>query len=180
MRFAMTKTFDQYNKALVVLANPKTVVNDKYAPKEVKEKVIRGDQLISFLKTLKSDIKSSKKEMLSLGEKYLSLNIDERKEYIKRFQELADASSMNGIENVDQLTEATEKTKEVPISEHNINKEIGVEQVQALICPWCGRELVLRTAKKGNMIGKQFYGCSGFPKCRYVKCPVYQRIGRTA
>ena len=87
MRFAMTKTFDQYNKALVVLANPKTVVNDKYAPKEVKEKVIRGDQLISFLKTLKSDIKSSKKEMLSLGEKYLSLNIDERKEYIKRFQE---------------------------------------------------------------------------------------------
>ena len=35
------------------------------------------------------------------------------------------------------------------------------------ICSRCGKELVLRTAKKGDNIGKQFYGCSGFPKCRY-------------
>ena len=37
------------------------------------------------------------------------------------------------------------------------------------ICPWCGKALILRTAKKGTNVGKQFYGCSGFPKCRYVK-----------
>ena len=40
---------------------------------------------------------------------------------------------------------------------------------QQLLCPWCGKELVLRTAKKRNNAGRQFYGCSGFPKCRYVK-----------
>ena len=40
---------------------------------------------------------------------------------------------------------------------------------QQLLCPWCGKKLVLRTAKKGNSAGRQFYGCSGFPKCRYVK-----------
>ena len=34
------------------------------------------------------------------------------------------------------------------------------------ICPRCGKELVLRTARKGDNAGKQFYGCSGFPKCR--------------
>ena len=35
------------------------------------------------------------------------------------------------------------------------------------VCPRCGRRLVLRTARKGGHAGEQFYGCSGFPKCRY-------------
>ncbi len=37
------------------------------------------------------------------------------------------------------------------------------------ICPKCGSLLVLRTAVKGTNAGKQFYGCSNFPKCRYAK-----------
>jgi restriction system protein len=36
-------------------------------------------------------------------------------------------------------------------------------------CPKCGGELVLRTARKGANAGKQFYGCSRFPSCRYVR-----------
>ncbi|WP_456430942.1 NERD domain-containing protein, partial [Nitratifractor sp.] len=35
-------------------------------------------------------------------------------------------------------------------------------------CPRCGGELVLRTTKKGNDAGSQFYGCSNYPKCRYT------------
>jgi ssDNA-binding Zn-finger/Zn-ribbon topoisomerase 1 len=35
------------------------------------------------------------------------------------------------------------------------------------ICPKCGKPLVLRTAKKGENAGNQFWGCSGFPKCWY-------------
>ena len=38
-----------------------------------------------------------------------------------------------------------------------------------LICPRCGKQLVLRTAKKGTNAGQQFYGCSGFPNCRYIR-----------
>lgn len=41
-------------------------------------------------------------------------------------------------------------------------------QEQKRYCPRCGKEMVLRTAKKGENAGKQFWGCSGFPKCRYV------------
>lgn len=37
------------------------------------------------------------------------------------------------------------------------------------ICPRCGGNLVLRTASKGKHCGKQFLGCSNFPKCRYTK-----------
>lgn len=36
------------------------------------------------------------------------------------------------------------------------------------ICPRCGAALVLRTAKKGANAGNRFYGCSAFPKCRYM------------
>lgn len=36
-------------------------------------------------------------------------------------------------------------------------------------CPRCGADLVLRTTKKGERAGEQFFGCSRFPKCRYIK-----------
>ena len=37
------------------------------------------------------------------------------------------------------------------------------------VCPRCGGELILRTAKKGENAGNKFYGCSNYPKCRYVR-----------
>ncbi len=53
-------------------------------------------------------------------------------------------------------------------------KELHVQKIKdrfnsTEICPVCGGKLVLRTAKTGANAGKQFYGCSNFPKCRYVK-----------
>lgn len=36
-------------------------------------------------------------------------------------------------------------------------------------CPWCGGELVLRTAKNGPHAGQQFYGCANYPQCRYIR-----------
>ena len=36
-------------------------------------------------------------------------------------------------------------------------------------CPKCGSAMVLRTSKKGANAGKQFWGCSAFPKCRVVQ-----------
>ena len=150
-RLAYEKFFPQYNKSLVVLANPKTVVYDKYAPKSVKESVIRGDQLIMTLKGMKSDVKNSKKDMLSAAEEYLAYNCEERKEYILKFEELVRAQS--------EMPKEPEKTlsKEPP------------EKTASKLCPRCGKPLVLRTAKKGDHTGEQFYGCTGFPGCRYTE-----------
>ena len=135
------KYFDRYNKSIVVLANPKTVVNDRFAKKEIKEQVIRCDQLITYLKNLKSDLKSNKKEMRERGEKILAMNIEERKEYLKKFEDL--------VSNVNSVKDKT--------------------NTDDLICPQCGGKLVLRTAKKGPNEGNQFYGCSAFPKCKYIR-----------
>lgn len=43
------------------------------------------------------------------------------------------------------------------------------EQPQFRICPRCGSQLVLRQAKRGANAGNQFYGCSSYPKCRYIR-----------
>ena len=36
-------------------------------------------------------------------------------------------------------------------------------------CPECGAPLVERSAKRGARAGKKFYGCSTFPKCRFIR-----------
>lgn len=36
-------------------------------------------------------------------------------------------------------------------------------------CPKCGRKMVLRTSKRGEKAGSQFWGCSAYPKCRMVQ-----------
>ncbi len=36
------------------------------------------------------------------------------------------------------------------------------------LCPRCGNLMVLRTAKHGDNRGNQFWGCSGYPKCRFI------------
>lgn len=35
-------------------------------------------------------------------------------------------------------------------------------------CPKCGERMVLRTAKRGDNAGGQFYGCPKYPKCRGI------------
>lgn len=52
----------------------------------------------------------------------------------------------------------------------DFKKENNTQKVKVgMVCPWCGNDLVLRTARNGVHRGRQFYGCSSYPKCRYIK-----------
>ena len=42
-------------------------------------------------------------------------------------------------------------------------------EIVAPVCPKCGGELVQRAATKGQYAGQKFWGCSNFPKCKFVK-----------
>jgi restriction system protein len=46
----------------------------------------------------------------------------------------------------------------------------GVRPVTAehQVCQRCGRQMVIRTAKQGPLAGKSFWGCTGYPSCRYT------------
>ncbi|TOO97112.1 nuclease, partial [Vibrio parahaemolyticus] len=48
-------------------------------------------------------------------------------------------------------------------------KEVVAFKASSNQCPRCGSEMVLRETKRGENIGKQFWCCSTFPKCRAVK-----------
>lgn len=49
-RMLFEKHFTETYKPIVVLANPKTYINYKYAKREIKEQIIRADQLIAYIK----------------------------------------------------------------------------------------------------------------------------------
>ena len=36
------------------------------------------------------------------------------------------------------------------------------------LCPKCERQMVLRTAGRGRGAGKQFWRCSGYPRCQFT------------
>jgi ssDNA-binding Zn-finger/Zn-ribbon topoisomerase 1 len=46
------------------------------------------------------------------------------------------------------------------------NVNINVNETINPICPKCHTPFVLRSAKSGKHAGKQFYGCTNYPKCR--------------
>ena len=64
----------------------------------------------------------------------------------------------------------------LPFSKKNFAEHVRLgfpgDTPEEKICPRCGKILVMREAKRGNYVGEKFYGCSGYPKCRYIeKCP---------
>lgn len=81
-------------------------------------------------------------------------------------------SKLKELTNVDEAV----KKAHVETIENKYKKkpeDSGTEEVKKEhVCPKCGAELVLRTAKKGENAGKQFYGCSAFPKCRYMRAVI--------
>lgn len=83
------KFFDDNCKTVVVLANPKTVINMKYTKKEVKEQIIRCDQLIEHIKKMMKDSEvatSSEKQMFELADFFLSLHADNPVDYTLKYR----------------------------------------------------------------------------------------------
>lgn len=83
--------FSNTYKSLVVLANPKTILNDRYAKKEIKQIVIRADQLISYIKATDEAEKSNKistDEMYQLAQFYLAQNQPKKTDYTLRYENM--------------------------------------------------------------------------------------------
>lgn len=82
------KHFDDNYKSVVVLANPKTIINMKYAKKEIKDQIIRSDQLIAYIKNL---IKSSpvetmfEKNMYELADFFNALHKPNPTDYCQKY-----------------------------------------------------------------------------------------------
>lgn len=82
--------FENNYKSIIVLANPKTILNDRYAKKEVKEQIVRGDQLIQKIRDMDSQVKNtmSEKEMMEVATFFLERNQKNRFNYAERYEAL--------------------------------------------------------------------------------------------
>lgn len=182
-QISINKYFDTYHKSLVVLANPKTVLNDKYAKKEVKNQVIRADQLAATMKRMCRESKESarsRKAMEEVAVKWLGYHIEQRKDYLKKYEELLEEleNYPNKAETKKPVIRKNEAVKENIIPKENKasdekeivpHKETESEETCEVetathSCPRCGQDLIIREGKFGR-----FYGCSRFPKCRYTE-----------
>ena len=91
MKKLFENAFDENYKSIIVLANPKTILNYKFAKKEVKDKVIRADQLINFIKQTNTKINSSSlsdDELKNKAEKILSWHKNDKMSYINKYKSL--------------------------------------------------------------------------------------------
>lgn len=91
MKLLSDKVFDSFYRSIVVLANPKTILNAKYAKKEVKEKVIRADQLIKYIKDVNSQSNqaaSNDKDMKAIAEGLLNKHTPNLTDYTKKYEEI--------------------------------------------------------------------------------------------
>ncbi len=80
--------YDSY-KSVVVLANPKTILNCRYARKEIREQVIRADQLIQYIKKeckKSTNAEYSDKNMQEIAMGILSLHRDKVNDFTKKYE----------------------------------------------------------------------------------------------
>jgi superfamily II DNA helicase RecQ len=118
-KFMVGRYFEDCNKSLVVLANPKTVLNAKFAKKEVKEKVIRADQLVKHIKDMYEKSKEaaySEERMLAWAQSYLDLHKDFEKDYTEKYEQYKIIT--NKLENFNEEVQAPDVERNtIPIAE---------------------------------------------------------------
>lgn len=154
-RAIFDKHFYENYRAVVVLANPKTVLNARYAKKEVKQQVLRADQLLEYIQRVNAEPDAnpmSEQQMIALARFYLDLHRENTTDYTAKYRALISVSRVE-VRQGDQTGAEDGPSTDEPAQ---------------IICPQCGAPMVKRTARKGANAGRPFYGCSRFPQCRAV------------
>ena len=176
--------FHEIYRSIVVLANPKTILNSKNAKKEIRDQVIRADQLINYIRTTNnavSDIYSNDAEMKELAEFFLRFHKDRQIDYIEKYKQAFQIGAEPSPEEASMPDSGTEPPEQTTLPNGGIAPSVeatvpdsGAEPSpesatpETILCPRCGAPMVKRVAAKGANAGREFYGCSRFPKCRGI------------
>ena len=141
--------------------------------------IIKRNQAYSLVSTIYND----------MSEEYLSTEqIEKIYNVLYPFTQVNSNIKQKHIENINNITgNIVTHKKENSIEEKNtieVKEEINIEETKkdendnenndkkidkSLNCPLCASKLVLRISKRGINTGKNFYGCSNYPKCKYIK-----------
>lgn len=118
MKFIASKSFDNFYKSVVVLANPKTVINDRFAKKEIKDKIVKADGLVKYIKDLykKSEVSiESDAKLLKWAQSILKLHKEIDRDYTSKYNKYRLDSNSN-----------TEMSTKLNLREDYINNGINI------------------------------------------------------
>jgi superfamily II DNA helicase RecQ len=140
----LDKFFDDFHKSIVVLANPKTILNAKYAKKDIKEKVIRADQLNQYIKDVCSESKNAEdndKDMKIWAEGFLKLHTPSGSDYAKKYEEIIQTVGANNNE-LSEKKQITTNTVSGQSIEHktSFDEELLVQKLKAYRLRQCREE----------------------------------------
>lgn len=127
--------FEDNYKSLVVLANPKTYLNAKYAKKEIREQVIRADQLIEYIQRMDESSKNaamSEGNMLAIAEFFLEKNKSQRSDYARKYEEMEIT-----INQPEDKKEVVIEAKTVKVGEKKLPEKAGnIDDVKGKLRAW--------------------------------------------
>ena len=142
------KSFHHLNRFVVVLSNPKSVLDAADAPEDIRRQVIRADQLVRYIKESNQQrwqSPLSKKDMERLARRILEWHTDEPHDYTWKYREAV-------LEKAQKLP---------PVGNRKSEPAVNTEGPK---CPRCGSRLIKKTGRFGP-----FWGCSGYPSCGYTE-----------
>ena len=91
-RLLSEKNFKEIHRTLVVASNRETIINTKYAPKDIKNMIVRSDSLINRiqndLNTIDTDYWGSKKETERWANSFLNINVDNNTDYYNYYKNI--------------------------------------------------------------------------------------------
>lgn len=135
------KYFDSNYKSIVVLANSKSVLDMKYAPKEIKAQIVKVDGLINYIKRLNSESTNeamTDKQMKEIAEFFLSNSVTNSSDFTSKYKIELDRlqKSENITENINLNIQATveddiqaiDNTASLKDIASDINEEIKSEE----------------------------------------------------
>ena len=158
-RFVQKLIADDYYHSLIVLANERSLLDAERAPEDVRDQIVRGDQLVARIKEL--DLSYAKKNDIE------SFSAVERR--ARRWLEINRPRKINVADRYE-----LEPRRPVGTSEDDPAFSAAVPDAPATsvgapevpFCPLCGAPMVLRTARYGKNKGNKFWGCSTYAKTR--------------
>lgn len=90
-RYFAENNFTKYHRVLVVAANNETILNTKYAPSDIKYKIVKADALVRQIKYdldhSKKDEWCSDKEQEKWAKGFLKFNVEKNIDYNKYYRE---------------------------------------------------------------------------------------------
>ena len=139
-KLIVKKIFDSMYHGIVVLANDNTVVEDKYAPKNVKNKVIRADQLIEYIKYIEKNTDSyasSEKDIISSCNNILALCkkeeiIAEERPLLNINEDITDNNKTININNDDEIRTNLKKYRLNKSKELNYKPYFGIDIIKII------------------------------------------------